>query len=469
MPQTDKTSDYLREVCTHIRWKRAHEPVRKELAAHIDDQREALIAAGTDESTADGKAVDEMGDAATVGLLLDRSYRPKPAWGIIAITAALMVLGFFARMYISNKLYYVTIYTTIADLTTNIIWLAAAIAALIVGYFLDFTILVKYPRAIRVGFYAILAFAVLYTTFNGHVLYGGYGRLYKYAHYLLLLFPPVLSSMLCSSKNKGYMNFASCYACIAATVIIGLYIPYFAIAITCWFIGLLLLTFALYKNFFRVNKLFALLAMYLPPVFLFILLFEPIMHRLHVSLNPEADMYGSGFVGSQIKAILVNARMLGEGGYMPKANFLPYAHSEYVLAFFIHHTGWISLIIIAALFSALFAAACVLVYRQKNRLGQMVSAAVLLVLMAEFVIYVVVNLGFTMFASISLPLISYGNAALVTNAFLIGLMLSVFRTGDLVCDKKIESTPDDEPNSHTRKINFGNLCFEIAVYRTNKR
>jgi len=36
---------------------------------------------------------------------------------------------------------------------------------------------------------------------------------------------------------------------------------------------------------------------------------------------------------------------------------------------------------------------------------------------------------------VSLPLISYGGRALVTNMFLIGLMLSVFRTGDLVRDK----------------------------------
>ena len=40
--------------------------------------------------------------------------------------------------------------------------------------------------------------------------------------------------------------------------------------------------------------------------------------------------------------------------------------------------------------------------------------------------------------AISLPLISYGNIATIINLSLIGLMLSVFRTGDAAKDKHSE-------------------------------
>ena len=49
--------------------------------------------------------------------------------------------------------------------------------------------------------------------------------------------------------------------------------------------------------------------------------------------------------------------------------------------------------------------------------------------------YVASNLGFLLLSPLSLPIISYGGRALVTNMCLIGFLLSVFRTGDLVKDK----------------------------------
>jgi len=48
--------------------------------------------------------------------------------------------------------------------------------------------------------------------------------------------------------------------------------------------------------------------------------------------------------------------------------------------------------------------------------------------------YIANNLGFVIFGFPVLPLLSYGNAALLTDSFLIGLMLSVFRNGDVVRD-----------------------------------
>jgi hypothetical protein len=57
----------------------------------------------------------------------------------------------------------------------------------------------------------------------------------------------------------------------------------------------------------------------------------------------------------------------------------------------------------------------------------------------QVIVYVCFNLGFQLIATISLPLISYGGSSTIINMSLIGLMLSVFRTGDLVTDKSITS------------------------------
>ncbi|MDO0823829.1 FtsW/RodA/SpoVE family cell cycle protein [Desulfosporosinus nitroreducens] len=81
----------------------------------------------------------------------------------------------------------------------------------------------------------------------------------------------------------------------------------------------------------------------------------------------------------------------------------------------------------------------ILCKKQKSVLGFLVSLAIISTFSAQFILYISSNLGFWRLDPLSLPLISYGGRALVTNMCLIGLLLSVFRTGDLVTDKDEES------------------------------
>jgi hypothetical protein len=67
-------------------------------------------------------------------------------------------------------------------------------------------------------------------------------------------------------------------------------------------------------------------------------------------------------------------------------------------------------------------------------LGLLVSLAVLITLTFEASVYIAWNLGFMLISPIALPLISYGNTALIVNLFLIGIMLSVFRCDSIVTD-----------------------------------
>ena len=62
----------------------------------------------------------------------------------------------------------------------------------------------------------------------------------------------------------------------------------------------------------------------------------------------------------------------------------------------------------------------------------------------QVIIYVAANLGFQLVAPISLPLISYGKIPQTCiNLLQIGLMLSVFRTGNIVRDKSIKGFRKD--------------------------
>lgn len=95
--------------------------------------------------------------------------------------------------------------------------------------------------------------------------------------------------------------------------------------------------------------------------------------------------------------------------------------------------------------------------KQKNVLGYLVSLSVLLNFSIQIVIYVISNLGFYMALSpLSFPLLSYGGRYLIINMFLIGLLLSVFRTGEYVREPNVKLT-----------INRPFLQYENGTIRIN--
>ncbi len=107
---------------------------------------------------------------------------------------------------------------------------------------------------------------------------------------------------------------------------------------------------------------------------------------------------------------------------------------ELLLTWLIHNVGWIAFIIVTAVFAAFLYGGFKLCFKQQNMLGRLVSLAVMLTLALQTAFYVAANLGFVLIYSISLPLVSYGNIAVIVNMALIGVMLSAFRTGSLVKD-----------------------------------
>ena len=57
----------------------------------------------------------------------------------------------------------------------------------------------------------------------------------------------------------------------------------------------------------------------------------------------------------------------------------------------------------------------------------------------EVLIYVISNLGFQLFYPFTLPFISYGVTGTIINMWILGIMLSVFKSGEVVKDNFILS------------------------------
>lgn len=437
MEQYNKIKEYLNSVCEQVRWKKAHGTITKELENHIIDQKDAFISQGITEDKAIEKAILEMGDPVLVGSELDRTHRPKPEWSLIFLTGALLILGVIIRGFIAYDS------GVIRSTSGDIVFTIFGIGAMILAYFLDYSIIGKFPRLIY--FSLILITIVSMNIVPGVVYAGPIWMGHSYPKFFMLLFPTAFAGIIYSMRNKGYQGiiFSGIYFILPA--LIWLSVPSLSIlamySITC----LIILTYAILKGWFNVDKLKAMLLVYIPtlttPFVALKFMEQHQIARLKHALNPSLDPFGTGFIANVTRLIIKKAKLIGHNSYgIDTDNLLPNINTDFLMTHLIDRLGWISFIFLMMVLLIFIIRALKLVHNQKNVLGSLVSISVITTFIMQVIIYVLNNLGFPLIAPLTLPLISYGRTGTIINLFLIGIMLSVFRNSALYSSKGTNNT-----------------------------
>lgn len=458
MQLSDKVTEYLDTVCRQIRWQKAQAPVLTEIQNHLNDQKDALLRDGLDEETAISRAIEEMGDPVVVGEQLDRAHRPRPDWPLLALTAVLLLAGLTIQFLIGGD-----IHIGMDMFSRQIIWAGLAIIVLLVAYFLDFTIIGKYSWLMYWLIIAVIAGGYWLDSGDGgfipHILENP--RLYipyilenrgvaLTAVYPLLLFPTAFAGIVYTVRNKSYGGLIRCEAAAVVPAFLASMIHNSAVFFLICVSGLIVLTYAITKGWFKVRKLHALLVLYgssalVLSIMLAVLLGRAyIRQRLQIAFDPSLAPTDLGYRGLLIQQFLGHSRLIGEGlplsGYGPysASQILPAANTDFILTYLTYKFGWILIIGIILVFAAFIVRSFIVCKRQKSVLGQLVSLAIILTFALQCFTFIIFNFGFLLFAPVSLPLISYGGRSLLTNMCLIGFLLSTFRTGSLVRDRNID-------------------------------
>lgn len=432
MQQPDKILDYLETVRCQIRWKRAQPIVLEELRNHIFDQMEAYQKSGLDDEKATDQTLAQMGDPVMVGQQLDRAHRPRPDWTLLGLTGVILLLGLVVQNVVGSDS------ENMRAIEHQIIWASISIVVLFASYFADFTIIGKYPKFIFIFLCALIIASFYFSkTVNGRVIN---------VIYPLLLFPTVYAGFVYSMRNKGYRGIILC----VAAFIIPAFLALFVLSLTILFLlcasCLIILTVSILKGWFQVKKNGALLILYLSTLLVLSVLGmmslgmfgDAYAQSIRVTINPDLDSTGYGYVGTVIQQLLSHSQFIGEGLPIGSfetnrvSDFLPDINTNYLLTYLIYQFGWIALIIVVVLFTAFIVRAGMLCKKQKSVLGYLTSLAIILTFAVQIIVYIVSNLGFLLLPPLFLPLMSYGGVALVINMLLIGFLLSVFRTETLM-------------------------------------
>ena len=187
LQEYNSPEEYIKDVQRYIRWSRAKVVATRELSDHINDQYDALRENGLNQKEAMRKAIEEMGDADVVGTELDIVHRPKVNWLLLLIAGVLLLSG----ILISAML------TSISLTVPKIIGIVLGVCVAAFLYFIDYTVLIRFPRALY-GLLSLAAiFGLLYELWNGFAPLG-----YGFLFYLLLCYPIVLVGILFYEKNS---------------------------------------------------------------------------------------------------------------------------------------------------------------------------------------------------------------------------------------------------------------------------
>jgi len=459
LPMPESFKDYTELVCQQLRWKKARSIIKQEIEVHLCDQRDALMINGMDEDSANRESIRQMGDAVEIGAELDRIHRPKPAWELFALTALLALIGVFIKVFLTYD----------SDAPWQPIYSAAAVllgtGCMLGAYFLDFTIIGKYPLLIYFG--AAVSIAVLCLVPGQPMMNGQY----YYAQYVLLVFPLAFAALLYRLHGKKYIGLFLALAGVGFLSFCCFLVPSVGGLVITVISALALVIIAAAADWFSIGRTRSFIFTGIATLIAASLLLLAIMSsagltaRIYAAFNPWSDPMGAGWQGIVVRELVSGAHFIGRGsaGKYSTGISIPCVNTDFLLTWLIHNVGWIAFIVIMAIFTAFLFCGFRLCFKQKNMLGKLVSLAVMLILTLQIIFYAATNLGFGLIYSISLPLVSYGNTATVVNMALIGVMLSAFRTGSLVKD----STLGHQTTTKSRRLHWKNgeltISFKLHI------
>lgn len=115
---------YLESVCLKIKSKRAHNQIKEELYAHIEEKKKDYIKCGDSEEIAEEKALRDMGSSDILGEELNKVHKEKFNYRILITVAFLIITGIItmyslrgnAYNYLGNEYFFINkmiIYTTL--------------------------------------------------------------------------------------------------------------------------------------------------------------------------------------------------------------------------------------------------------------------------------------------------------------------------------------------------------------------
>ncbi len=438
-------SEFLRQVCHQIKYKKIHRDISKELLGHIDEIKDEYIENGMTEEEAIKRAVKQMGNPIDIGKDLNKTHKPKTEWSIVLLITMMILVGGGVLISIARDT--ASSISMSQFLKSYLVYTFLGIMICLACYFSDYTKLEKYSLHIFVATIIFLFIGKWFSnTINGipYIVIGpiSFRPVSTAIPLFLISFPGLLTRWKIDNAKDMLKLFVltvlAIYMCLMQPSLVS------AMLLGCGFLSIFTIAMMNKKFKGKRKKLFFLI--YGSAIGgLGLILFLRIIHspyilkRLYSFFNPKQDPLGQGYIYLTMQKILSGARLFGKGDglYINHQSIggkfaLPMINSEFVFTYIVSAFGWIAGIVVILISLLTILRMFLAIERIYSTYGKYVAASIVTVFSLQIIGNILMNLGIFPLMGISLPLISYGGSDCITNMALIGFMLGIYRRKDLI-------------------------------------
>jgi rod shape determining protein RodA len=154
--------------------------------------------------------------------------------------------------------------------------------------------------------------------------------------------------------------------------------------------------------------------------------FQPYQkERILTFIHPLADIHGAGYNAYQSTVAVGSGQGLGKGigyGTQSKLRFLPEYQTDFVFAAFAEEWGFVGIIIVFALYGALFWRIASIAAHGATNFETLFGFGILFYFLAHFTLHVGINIGLLPVTGTTIPFMSYGGSHLLVEFAALGML-----------------------------------------------
>lgn len=472
---SDEIRQFLDDVKGQIQYKPIRIEIEDELKAHIEDRTLEYIDMGMEEHEASHKALLQMGDASSIGIMLNDARHVKNSYPLLFMVLASIFFGIL-RNFLD---YSVDWDHPVYSILYNVNYFIFGLIVLAAVYYRGYTFIIMHLKGFLISMlFLFFANAIITNYFTQYTInYSSHVLTYN----LLLLLGPVFSASVYRWRSRGKLVLLYYFPALVAVLLPQrkYYSNYFTTAeLTLIITGIVTLFFLSYRNYLSEKKrsfIICLLTGFTLSAGLYIGTSYTVQkENLQLFLHPQEQAtshWQDGYNGVLIKELLGRAEAFGSiklskdelyhygsGAWYFKedevnnitkyihytkenvtlTDILPqHYHNNYRIAYWILAYGWIPGLLLLAFVLGLYILLFIITGKIKNKLGKTLALGCSVCLSAQMLFYLMGNFGHQYGSFSTLPFISEGVCSITTNMFLGGLVLSAYRYDHVIREEAL--------------------------------
>lgn len=441
----DKKEEYIQALTEQIRCKKARSQVAREIRNHMEEQEDFYMSEGMTRDEAQAEAVKEMGDPVEAGAALDMVHRPQMVWGFLALMGVLYAIGFLVSCFLQKNFAGASLLP--GGRMHYMIYMLIGFVIMAGVCYVDYSRLGLWARELTLLLAAAIAAGVILfgVPVNGAMTFiylPIYGISSINVRMLCYLFLPLYGAILYGYRGQGYRAIGKGMLWMLPALCISIYVPSISTAIMLFLMFVLILSFAVGREWFAVSWKCTLaviwgIVLLLPAAVCLRTVRSGADYqvaRLRAILYP-----GSGEESYQIRMlreIMDGCALSGAGDSAVNAADRFPGGTEFGLVYVTAYYGILAAVLLVGALTFLFIYFLRISLRQKNELGMIMGVSCSVVFFVQLLFYVLGNTGLLPIGSLYCPFFTYGGTGVFVTNILIGLLLSIYRYQDIPLEMK---------------------------------